>query len=48
MLVLDDLTPGYTDPDPVRELWLTHPRLVAVELQLSSHEAAVVGTLQPR
>ena len=48
MLVLDDLTPGYTDPDPVRELWLKHPRLVAVELQVSSREAAVVGTLQPR
>jgi predicted O-methyltransferase YrrM len=48
MLVLDDLTPGYTDPDPVRELWLRHPRLIAVELQVSSREAAVVGTLQPR
>ena len=35
MLVLDDLTPGYADPDPVRELWLGHPRLVAVELQIS-------------
>ena len=48
MLVLDDLTPGYTDPDPVRELWLTHRRLVAVELQVSAQEAVVVGTLQPR
>lgn len=48
MLVLDDLTPGYSDPDPVRELWLDHPRLVAVELQVSSREAVIVGTLQPR
>jgi predicted O-methyltransferase YrrM len=48
MLVLDDLTPGYADPDPVRELWLGHRRLVAVELQISSREAAIVGTLQPR
>ena len=48
MLVLDDLTPGYGDPDPVRELWLAHPRLVAVELQVSPQEAVIVGTLQPR
>jgi predicted O-methyltransferase YrrM len=48
LLVLDDLTPGYTDPDPVRELWLGHPRLVATELQVSSREAVIVGTLQPR
>jgi predicted O-methyltransferase YrrM len=47
-LVLDDLTPGYADPDPVRELWLRHPRLVAVELQISPREAVIVGTLQPR
>ena len=26
-LVLDDLTPGHAGPDPVRELWLGHPRL---------------------
>lgn len=48
MLVLDDLTPGYADPDPVRELWLGHRRLVAVELNVSSREAVIVGTLQPR
>jgi len=47
-LVLDDLTPGYADPDPVRELWLDHPRLIAAELQISPHEAVIVGTLQPR
>ena len=27
-LVLDNLTPGRAGPDPVRELWLGHPRLV--------------------
>ncbi|HEY8104276.1 MAG TPA: class I SAM-dependent methyltransferase [Gaiellaceae bacterium] len=48
MLVLDDLTPGYADPDPLRELWLQHRRLVAVELQVSPREAVIVGTLQPR
>jgi predicted O-methyltransferase YrrM len=48
MLVLDDLTPGYADPDPVRELWLSHPRVVAVELQISRREVVIVGTLQPR
>jgi predicted O-methyltransferase YrrM len=47
-LVLDDLTPGRAGPDPIRELWLGHPRLAAVELQVSPHEAVLVGTLQPR
>lgn len=48
-IVLDDLTPGRaTDGDPVRELWLGHPRVTAVELQVSSHEAVILGTLQPR
>jgi predicted O-methyltransferase YrrM len=46
-LVLDDLTPGRQGHDPVRELWLDHPRLLAAELQISPHEAAIVGTLQP-
>ncbi|MHB1241855.1 MAG: O-methyltransferase [Gaiellaceae bacterium] len=45
-LVLDDLTPGRAGPDPVRELWLGHPRLAAVELQVSPREAVIVGTLQ--
>ena len=47
-LVLDDLTPDYNGPDPVRELWLGHPRLLAAELQISAREAVIVGTLQPR
>jgi predicted O-methyltransferase YrrM len=45
-LVLDNLTPGRPGPDPVRELWLDHPRLAAIELQLSPREAAIVGVLQ--
>jgi predicted O-methyltransferase YrrM len=48
MLVLDDLTPEYTVVDAVRDLWLQHPRLLAVELQISAREAVIVGTLQPR
>ena len=47
-LVFDDLTPGRPGPDPVRDLWLGHPRLLAVELQVSAREAIIVGTLQPR
>ena len=46
-IVLDDLTPGRpVDGDPVRELWLRHPRVAAAELQVSSREAVIVGTLQ--
>ncbi|MEO5576352.1 MAG: class I SAM-dependent methyltransferase [Gaiellaceae bacterium] len=46
-IVMDDLTPGREiDGDPVRELWLRHPRVTAVELQVSSREAVIVGTLQ--
>jgi predicted O-methyltransferase YrrM len=44
--VIDELTPGRTGPDPVRELWLNHPRLAAVELQISPREAVVLATLQ--
>ena len=45
-LVLDNLTPGREGPDPVRELWLDHPRLAAIELRLSSREAAILAVLQ--
>jgi hypothetical protein len=40
---MDDLTPGRTGPDPVREFWLGHPRLAAVELTLSPSMAAIVA-----
>ena len=46
-IVLDDLTPGRAIAgDAVRELWLGHPRLAAVEVQVSPREAVIVGTLQ--
>ena len=46
-IVLDDLTPGRAlEGDPVRELWLGHPRLAAAEVQVSSREAVIVATLQ--
>ena len=45
-LVLDDLTPGRDGPDPVRALWLGNPRMAAIELQLSTREAAIVAVLQ--
>ena len=46
-LVLDDLTPGRgIEGDPVRELWLRHPGMAAIELQVSPREAVIVGTLQ--
>ena len=47
-LFMDDLTPGYTGRDPVRELWLGHPRLLAAELRISPREAVILGALQPR
>jgi predicted O-methyltransferase YrrM len=47
-LFLDDLTPGRRGSDSVRELWLSHPRLLAAEVQVSPREAVIVGTLQPR
>ena len=47
-LFLDDLTPGYAEHDPLRELWLGHPRLLAAELQVSASESVIIGTLQPR
>jgi predicted O-methyltransferase YrrM len=43
LVVMDDLTPGRTGPDPVREFWLDHPDLVATELQVSSREAVIVA-----
>ena len=40
-LVLDDLTPGRPGPDPVREFWLEHPGLAAIEL-LTTPKTAVI------
>jgi predicted O-methyltransferase YrrM len=41
--VLDDLTPGRRGPDQVRELWLGHPDLAAVEVTLGRDEAAILA-----
>ena len=42
-LLMDDLTPGRPGPDPVREFWLRHPELAAVELLTTSASAAIVA-----
>ena len=42
-VVVDDLTPGWTEPDPVRDFWLGHPDLVAIELQTSPEQAVIVA-----
>ena len=42
-VVLDDLTPGWTEPDPVRDFWLDHPQLVATELLTTPEQAAIVA-----
>jgi predicted O-methyltransferase YrrM len=44
LVVMDDLTPGRPRAgDPVREFWLGHPDLSAVELTLSPSMAAIVA-----
>ncbi len=45
IFVLDDLTPGYGGPDPVRELWLASERLAAAEILTTPTTAAIVATL---
>lgn len=44
IFVLDDLTPGYAGPDPVRDLWLGSERLAAVEILTTPATAAIVAT----
>jgi predicted O-methyltransferase YrrM len=44
-IVMDDLTPGRPGPDPVREFWLNHPRIAALEILTTPTTAAIVGTL---
>ncbi len=43
-MVMDDLTPGRSEHDPVREFWLNHPRIAAIELLTTPETAAIVGT----
>ena len=43
-IVMDDLTPGRTTHDVVREFWLNHPEIAAVEILTTPETAAIVGT----
>jgi predicted O-methyltransferase YrrM len=45
IFVLDDLTPGISGPDPVRELWLGSERLASAEILTTPTTAAIVATL---
>ncbi len=42
--ILDDLRPGRPMPYPVRELWLDHPELAAIEVAVSEREAVILVT----
>ena len=42
-IVMDDLTSRRPDPDPVREFWLNHPEIAAMEILTTSATAAIVG-----
>ena len=43
-VVMDDLTPGRTGPDPVREFWLNRAELAAIELLTTPETAAILAT----
>ena len=43
LAVLDDLTPGFAGPDPVREFWLGHPDLAATEILTTPESAAILA-----
>jgi predicted O-methyltransferase YrrM len=43
-IVMDDLTPQRRRPDPVREFWLGHPEIAALEILTTPSTAAIVGT----
>ena len=43
VIVLDDLTPG-RQRDPLREFWLTDPRVVATEVLVRATEAVILAT----
>ena len=48
LFVLDDLTPGWTGRDEVREFWLGDPRVAGVELLTTPTTAAIVAARAPR
>ncbi len=43
LALLDDLTPARPAPDPIREFWLGHPQLAAVELLTTPTTAAILA-----
>lgn len=43
LAVLDDLTPNYPGPDPLRAFWLGHPELVATEVLTAPGKATILG-----
>jgi predicted O-methyltransferase YrrM len=43
-IVLDDLTPQRRRRDPVREFWLNHPRIAAVEVMTTPTTSAILAT----
>jgi hypothetical protein len=44
--VIDDLTPGSSAPDGVREFWLGHRGLTATEIMTTPQTAALVAALR--
>jgi hypothetical protein len=42
--VMDDLTPGRATHDVVREFWLNHPEITALEVLTTPGTSAIVGT----
>jgi predicted O-methyltransferase YrrM len=43
-IVMDDLTPNRPGHDVVREFWLNHPEISALELLTTPETSAIVGT----
>ena len=41
--MLDDLTPGFAGPDPVRDFWLGRPDLAATEVLTTAKSAAILA-----
>jgi predicted O-methyltransferase YrrM len=46
LAVLDDLTPSFAGPDPVREFWLGRPDLAASEILTTPETAAILAVRQ--
>jgi predicted O-methyltransferase YrrM len=48
LVVVDDLTPDWPGPDPVREFWLGHSDLFATELLVAPGRSVIVAARQAR